>query len=334
MSVNNVQPKTSFFKRLGNWFGKNAGTMGQVMQATGTTAMGVGMTAAMFHEMNKPTGSIFNYGMCGCNSMFGGMGMFGGMFGGSMFGMNPMMGSMFGMNSMMNPMGTMYGGSWMGQSMAYQMGQQARLYDMQNPYNQSYYPYYQFSPYNQQYNLYNNPSQQKETWKDDITKLDNKGQKLAAGEGDSSDGESFDKETDNIDEKITLTSEGEQEAIKNALIEKGKNTVAFLDANRDGYVDKTEFLANERNKSEFNMAAASMAFDKMNLNKDSYLDYTEFSSMYAVFSSDHDGENTPTGSITKENYNKWSEALGEADNSQVVKRAQAEWKYLFKPESG
>lgn len=102
---------SNIFTRIGNWFTQHGNTLGKGMQIAGTTAMGVGMTGMVIHEMKQPN-SIFGYGC-----------------------MNPMMGSCCFGNSLFNMGGTYNMGgctSMMGQQYAYNMGMQARMQDMAN----------------------------------------------------------------------------------------------------------------------------------------------------------------------------------------------------------
>lgn len=138
MSIDATSGKTSFFKKIGNWFKKNGNTVGKAMQLGGTTAMGVGLTGMFIHEMNRPSRSIFGNGYCGCNSF----GMYSSMANFDPMGMTGWMNGMLGMNGCFGNSGSMFGygnfgccPTMMGQNMAYQMGMQARMQDMMYPQN-------------------------------------------------------------------------------------------------------------------------------------------------------------------------------------------------------
>ena len=339
MSVNNTG-KTPFFKRVGNWFNKNGNTAGKIMTITGTTAMGVGMTGMFIHEMKHPSHSIFGggFGYCNpmCNPMMGSMGMFGGIG-------YPMMGSM----GMFGGMGNFH--SIMGQQMAYQYGMQQRMMTDQtsNLYNNPN----QFGMYNQ-YNQFGSNNQffqptydttttttttttEKDTWKDNIKELKYKANEYKSKDGDEADGKNLDTQTDKLGrgtiKNIELTDD--KNKLKETYQQKGKDQVAYLDSDKDGFVDIEEFTDKEKGKSKFNKTIVTRAFEKIDLNGDNKLDYSELSSLYATFSSDYgaSGEISEAGTnnITKENYDKWSEALGSSSNSKIVQRMQNFRQWLF-----
>ena len=331
MSVDNNTTKTSFFQKVGNWWNKNGNTVGKGMQIAGTTAMGVGVTGMFIDAMNKPS-SIFG----GCYSPYGMMGM-GGCC--SPFGMMGMNGSLFGMGgfggcstSIAANSAFQYGvmlamqRNMMSNMQAQQLGINPNLYGAQNQYFQNYIQ----NPYS--FNFSNNTTNteaEEDNW--DNTKVDFEGMQLKSGEGDKKAGEIFDLKTKALytnGEKVKVAEEGQ--SVKEGLTATGKNLVAHLDNNSDGFVDESEYIANEKGVSIYNEENAKRAFSKIDLNNDNKLDWTELAAVNGTFTIDKNSkDNTIKKEITQDNYKYWSQALGSQTDSKVVKTMTSVRKWLM-----
>lgn len=292
MSVNNTTQNTNFFKRVGNWFNKNGNVLGKSLQLAGTTAVGVGFTGMMLHEMNKSSchhhgGSIWGGGFGGCCSPWNmGMSPYS-MCGCGMFGGMSMLNSMYGMK---NPYLTM-AGLQSASNYGLMSAATARQNMFANPLYQSYYNQ-SFQKYQTMYN-----SQQSRTNYDadvDYTSNGKDEAKLSEAElnntkkGEEMDTAFNDKETFKYIDDSKATDEDKQ----NARIEYSKSFLAYVDkkGDSDGFVSEDEFVEHEINDNGSNEAMVRKAFRQFDLNNDEKLDYKEYASLLRAYDANNDGK--------------------------------------------
>ena len=358
MSIDRTAGNTSFFKKIGNWFNKNGNTLGRAMQITGSAAMGVGVTGMFIHEMKHPSRSIFGSGYCGCNTfgMFGPMasidpmGMTGWMNGmGGLFGMNSGfgMGGLFGYGNM--------GGctSMMGLNIAAQMGQQARLMDMANPYNN-------YSYLNNQYATLNNYSalRRQPDRANDIVDIDVSGPDSSKKENykfsdvdsdqETETGKAFNDKLNGMFGKDFKAKEGSKvelasvedtndpEKYKEAVSNIAKSYIAHIDKEsgdgKDG-VSLEEFIKQETLETQNSKITGSVkitaeyAFKKMDMNSDGKLDWKEYAAAIRTFDTNSSGK--IDGVIDVKDYKTWSELLGEAQSNKFDNTIRKNYKNLF-----
>ncbi len=313
----------TFMGSIGNAFktGWNNGNIQKGMAITGMTAFGVGMTGAMIHDM-KRSGSIFGGG-CGCNSFGfgGGMNMFGcnpmSMGGINMFGNSPfnMMGNMniFGGGmDMFGGMGMMNSMNRMGNSLAYQWGQQLAM--EQQMMGSSMYP-----------GLNNFNYQTKEL---DPLSYSNEDAGEVSSSVTTEKGEEFDEGTtalgnDNNADDVTIAEDvtngrtSDKEKYKTNLSELAQSHAKQIGGD-DGKIDLDEYIAHEIDnfRNQFPNATDEQletmiknAFIQMDLNGDGNIDWKEMTSTIATFDAAGSGYGKLDGKISKTDYSQAQKIL-------------------------
>lgn len=333
MSVNNTTQNTGFFKRVGNWFNKNGNVLGKSLQLAGTTAVGVGFTGMMLHEMNKSSchhhgGSIWGGGFGGCCSPWnmgmspysmGGCGMFGGM---------SMLNSMYGMT---NPYLTM-AGLQSASNYGLMSAATARQNMFANPLYQSY--------YNQSFQKYQTMFNSQQSGKNydadvDYTSNGKDEAKLSEAElNNTKKGEEMDTAFNkkNFKKFEYADSKASDEEKETALKEYAKSYVAYVDkegGDGDGLISEDEFVEHEAVASTGSDTSLRKAFKQFDLNNDEQLDWKEYAALMRTYDRNSDG------TITAEEVSKaklasdngLSRALRQEDAEKDIFRQKLEGNY-------
>ena len=317
--------KSSFFKKIGNWFNKNGNTVGNVMSAVGDTAMSTGMTLAQMEVMRK--GSIWGMGFMGCGMPLGyGMDYYTQC---DPLGISGWMGyGAGGYNPYLTQMGNQMAFDWGAVTMQQMMAQQQLQANQYSQFN-----------INQNVNQNINVNQKIQA---DFAELD-------VSKQDTKDGKEFDDATNGLtDEKGNAISGKkysfgitDKKDYSEKIQEKAKNYVAHIDkesGNSDGAITLEEYTKHEMAKlpsdaTEEQKAQAKkmaeIAFNKLDLTGDNKLDWKEYSAALSTFDQKFGGTELD-GTITSEDYSKWSTELGGSTGTKFENAARTNYLSLFK----
>ncbi len=330
--------KTTFFKRVGNFFKKNSNTIGRALWTLGDTAMDISMTGVKMSAMEAmlKQGNIWSCGGYGC---FGG-------YGGYTQGYNipwfaqadPM-----GLTGWMGTPG--YANSYLSQQgieNAYMYGAILRAQGG----NQNLSPYAQLNQYQQLQQLQQNIPQ----------KMDYKASKIDADQ-ETETGKNLDTATNElVNEKgeavdgkaVSLGDYSNAETYKQNLIDKAKSYTAHIAGTykgekAEGLVTKEQFINSELDKKEFKNETEKqqfkqyleIAFSKIDMNGDTKLDYTEYAAMLATFDQEYGStqQRDHDGKISSTDYAKWNKAMVNTQSYEFDNAIRENRNMLFKKQS-
>lgn len=335
----------TFWQSIKNGF--NNGNIAKWTQVAGQTTFAIGATGALIHGMNN--NSIFGGGCFGGNNMNmfgGGFNMFG-CGGGNWFSpanpyVNPMGIGFPNYQNQMDMLNVQYGNQ-LAFNWGWQKGMEAKLAAQQQ----------QLAQLQQQSPQFLQKTSNKyagDISKDQSTELgksyDEKAKEMVDEKGKAVSGKSFDIVKGGIKNIGEKGSEERKEALKQykeAVTELGKSYLAEMDGTSgdgNGQVTQEEFVEHSlrdlsseatSDKKQTAKLLAQIAFNRIDQNGDGKIDYKELGAVFATL--DRDSQDKQDGVITSEEFEKNSEGLHEAKNTNFEKLLRENYNNLYNQKS-